>query len=421
MIIAKELLQIKLTNLLIKYGVREHDAQIATEVLIEGNLRNYVHHGVDRIFQILEGLKQKTIDPQANSKVLVDLVGISVLDGNYGLGYSLGKYAMELAVEKAKNTGVGVVGVINSSHLGILAYYSEIASTRGCIGVVMSTTSPAVVVKGGNIKTFGTNPISYSIPHLPYPVTADFATSKVSRGVIYEYLKNGKKIPKTFEVVTYLMGPYIQAMGCHIFVRCPCAHAVENNIGKFHTDSGPSLQRILPVSGNLLLQLKVQFFLTDMLGENESNFLAIPGSHVRSVNYHHPYCLIPECNKYLEQGIMPPEAIQLKVKAGDVLIHMLNLWHAVASNESENTRLSISIRYGQMWFRDQHFKTSKDILLPRMTPRQRRLIGDYGDNPPTDIGYRAPDDQVTLMLGDKAAAYGWPLDWLKEGDGKKYL
>jgi ectoine hydroxylase-related dioxygenase (phytanoyl-CoA dioxygenase family) len=235
---------------------------------------------------------------------------------------------------------------------------------------------------------------------------------------VFDYLIDH---PKTFEVVTYLMGPYIQAMGCHIFVRCPCAHAVENNIGKFHTDSGPSLQRILPVPGNLLLQLKVQFFLTDMLGENESNFLAIPGSHVRSVNYHHPYCLIPECNKYLEQGIMPPEAIQLKVKAGDVLIHMLNLWHAVASNESENTRLSISIRYGQMWFRDQHFKTSKDILLPRMTPRQRRLIGDYGDNPPTDIGYRAPDDQVTLMLGDKAAAYGWPLDWLKEGDGKKYL
>ncbi len=227
--------------------------------------------------------------------------------------------------------------------------------------------------------------------------------------------------PKAFDVVTYLMGPYIQAMGCHIFVRRPCVNSIENNIGKFHTDSGPSLQRILPVPGNLPLQLKVQFFLTDILGENESNFIAIPGSHLRHVNYHHPYCLIPDCNKYLEQGLMPPGAIQLKVKAGDVLIHMLNLWHAVAPNESGNTRRSISIRYGQMWFRDQHFKDYRDILLPRMTPRQRRLIGDYGENPPSDIGYRAPDDQVTLMLGDKAAAYGWGLDWKKEGDGKEYL
>lgn len=220
--------------------------------------------------------------------------------------------------------------------------------------------------------------------------------------------------PKVFDVVTYLMGPYIQAMGCHVFVRKPCGNSTKNNIGKFHTDSGPSLQRILPVPGNLLLQLKVQFFLTDMHGENESNFIAIPGSHLKHVNYHHPFCLIPACNNYLERGMMPPGAIQIKVKAGDVLIHLLNLWHAVAPNLSAVTRRSISIRYGQMWFRDQHFKAAHHILLPRMTPRQRRLIGYYGENPPSDIGYRAPQDQVFLMLGDKAAAYGWPMDWLKD-------
>ncbi len=195
MTIDKDLLQEKLTQLLNKYGVRENDARIAAKVLIEGDLRNYLQHGVDRIFQILEGLKQGTIDPKAEAKLLVDLASVAVIDGNFGLGYSSGKHAMELAVEKAKITGVGVVGVINSSHLGILAYYSEIASKRGCIGVVMSTTSPAVVIKGGSTKTFGTNPISYSIPHAPYPVTADFATSKVSRGVIYDHLKKGKEIP----------------------------------------------------------------------------------------------------------------------------------------------------------------------------------------------------------------------------------
>lgn len=193
--ISNDLLHLKLKNVLIKSGIKEYDAQIAAEVLIEGNLRNYLSHGVDRVFQILEGLKHKTINPNACAKILVDLPGVSVIDGDFGLGYLLGKKAMELAVEKAKRVGVGVVGVINTSHLGVLAYYSEIASRNGCIGVVMSTTSPAVVIKGGKMKTFGTNPISYSMPYNPYPITADFATSKVSRGVICDQVKKGKTIP----------------------------------------------------------------------------------------------------------------------------------------------------------------------------------------------------------------------------------
>ncbi|MBS0185968.1 MAG: phytanoyl-CoA dioxygenase family protein [Proteobacteria bacterium] len=217
--------------------------------------------------------------------------------------------------------------------------------------------------------------------------------------------------PKTFDIVTYLMGPYIQAMSCHIFVRHPSS-SVTTNIGKFHTDSGPALQRILPTRENLPLQLKVQFFLTDINTDNASNFIAIPGSHIKRVTYHHPYCLIPECNKYIEQGQLPPDAVQIKAKAGDVLIHSLSLWHAVASNKSPNTRRSISIRYGQMWFKDYYFKITKHILK-RMTPRQRRLLGDFGNNVRGDVAYRPPDDHVPLMLGEKAAAYGWSLDWMQ--------
>lgn len=218
---------------------------------------------------------------------------------------------------------------------------------------------------------------------------------------------------KTFDVVTYLMGPYIQTMGCGIFVRRPCCDSLLSNIGKFHTDTGSALQRILPTPENLVLQLKVQFFLTDMQEDNASNFIAIPGSHLKRVTYHHPYCLVPECNQYLEKGELPPGAVQLKVKAGDVLIHALTLWHAVAPNNSPNTRRSISIRYGQMWFKDYHFNDSKHII-ERMTPRQKRLCGDFGDNTRLDIAYRPPADHVLLMLGDKAEAFGWSLDWMKE-------
>lgn len=213
--------------------------------------------------------------------------------------------------------------------------------------------------------------------------------------------------PKTFDIVTFLMGPYIQAMSCHVFVRHP-SHANSTNIGKFHTDSGPSLQRILPAPGNLPLQLKVQFFLTDILDDNLSNFIAIPGSHLKRVTYHHPYCLIPECNQYLEKGELPPGAKQLKVKAGDILIHTLTLWHAVAPNLSQNTRRSISIRYGQMWFKD-YYSNITETVRSRMTQRQRRLLGDFGDNVRGDVAYRPPEDHVPLMLGDNVERFGWSI------------
>jgi len=185
----------KIYEILLFNKVPETEAEITTEVLMEGTLRGYHNHGIDRIFQILTGLKQGTINPNATPTILRESSAIAVMDGHYGLGYPTGKLAMEMAVQKAKKQGVGIVGVTNASHLGILAYYSEIASQNGCIGIAMSTSSPAVVIKGGKIKTFGTNPISYSLPYALHPITADFATSKVSRGLIHEYLAKNKSIP----------------------------------------------------------------------------------------------------------------------------------------------------------------------------------------------------------------------------------
>ncbi len=184
-----------LVQILLKHQVAQNVAEMTSKVLIEGDLRGYSTHGAERIFQILEGIQLKTIDPQAQSVTQVDWPAMRVVDAQCGLGYPVGQEAMMDAIQKAQAVGVGMVGVINASHLGVLSYYAELASKVGCIGIVMSTSSPAVVIKGGHIKTFGTNPIAYSIPHSGFLMTADFATSKVSRGKIYEYLQTFKDIP----------------------------------------------------------------------------------------------------------------------------------------------------------------------------------------------------------------------------------
>ena len=198
----------------------------------------------------------------------------------------------------------------------------------------------------------------------------------------------------TFDIALQLMGPYIQVMGCHVFVRHP-SDAKNSNIGKFHTDSGPSLQQQIPDPENPALQLKFQYFLTDITEDNASNFIAIPGSHRIRVTKPNLYCLLPECNQYLEKGQMPPGAVQLKVNAGDVMIHALTLWHAVAPNLSPHSRKSISIRYGQMWFQNYHFRLSED-RIKKLTRRQQRLLGRFSEAR-GDIHYRPPEDHLDII------------------------
>lgn len=189
-----------ITELLLSLGLRNTEAMTTAEILVEADLRGYPLQGVQRIFQILSGISSGTINLKSSPLLIKSSLSMAIFDGLCGLGQPIAKKAMLLAVEKAQETGVGVVGVINSAHIGALSYYSELASHHGCVGLVMSTSSPAVVIAGGKVKTFGTNPISYSFPSSTAPITADFSTSKVSRSEIIHHQEKKEKIPLSWAV-----------------------------------------------------------------------------------------------------------------------------------------------------------------------------------------------------------------------------
>lgn len=186
----------KITDILIKYGVNLDDAQITADILIDGDLRSYHNHGTNRIFQIISGFENKVINPKTRLKSLKKTSSIAVFDGMQSLGYPVATKAIKLAIEKAKKQGIGIVGINNTSHIGILGHYSEIAAQNNMIGLVMTTSSPAVVLPNTGKKIWGTNPISYSFPLNGSKISvADFSTSTVARGTIIQYLENNKKLP----------------------------------------------------------------------------------------------------------------------------------------------------------------------------------------------------------------------------------
>lgn len=72
--------------------------------------------------------------------------------------------ALELAIEKAKKTGIAYVGVHNSCHFGAAGYYANLAAQQGLLGIAMSNTDPNMAIPGSRDVAIGNNPFSFAAP-----------------------------------------------------------------------------------------------------------------------------------------------------------------------------------------------------------------------------------------------------------------
>jgi LDH2 family malate/lactate/ureidoglycolate dehydrogenase len=178
------------------YNVPEKDSWIVADVLVTADLMGIESHGVQRLKRYTTGIQVGSVNPKANVRVLRETASTALIDGDSGLGQVVAYNAMEVAVKKASEASVSVVGVRNSHHFGIAGYYALQAVKRNMIGMVM-TNSEALVAYTHTIgRNIGTNPIAVGFPtRKPPPILFDAATSVIPIGKIEVYAKEGKKIP----------------------------------------------------------------------------------------------------------------------------------------------------------------------------------------------------------------------------------
>lgn len=178
------------------YGVPEEDAKICTEVLLESDKRGIESHGCNRfkpmyIDRIVDGIQ----NPITNFEIIKDTETTAVVDGHDGMGQVIGKKAMQLAIDKAKKYGMGMVAVKNSCHYGIAGYYATQATKQGCIGITGTNARPTVAPTFGVEGMFGTNPLTIGIPtDEPFDFILDCATSITQNGKIEYYERIGEEV-----------------------------------------------------------------------------------------------------------------------------------------------------------------------------------------------------------------------------------
>ncbi len=170
-------------SIFIAMGCSHEDAGLAAKVLLAADLRGIDSHGVARLSGYVRLWEAKRINASPLMKVVHETPSTAVVDGDAGLGLVVAPYAMQVAINKAKNVGTGWVSVRNSNHFGIAGYHAMMALPHDMIGIAMTNASALVAPTFSVERMLGTNPIAVAIPAGQQPAfVADFATTTASNG-----------------------------------------------------------------------------------------------------------------------------------------------------------------------------------------------------------------------------------------------
>lgn len=178
-------------------GVPRGDAQICADVLIESDRRGIESHGVNRFKPIYyDRIKAGIQKPVTEFEIVKKTPTTAVVDGHDGMGQVIGVKSMQLAIDMAKEFGMGMVAVRNSTHYGIAGYYATMATRRGCIGITGTNARPSIAPTFGVENMMGTNPLTIGLPtDEDFDFVLDCATSVTQRGKIEYYDRLGMPTP----------------------------------------------------------------------------------------------------------------------------------------------------------------------------------------------------------------------------------
>ncbi len=179
-------------------GVPENEARICADVLITADKWGIDSHGIGRLKTIYyDRIRDGIQFPVTNFELLREGPTTAVVDGHHGMGQVIAKKAMDLAIDKARRYGMGMVAVRNSTHFGICGYYLKMAADAGMIGMVGTNARPSIAPTFGVENMLGTNPLTFGFPtDEAFPFLLDCATSVTQRGRIEVYVRAGEKIPQ---------------------------------------------------------------------------------------------------------------------------------------------------------------------------------------------------------------------------------
>lgn len=183
-----------------KEGFAAEDARAIADVLMQADLFGIESHGAQRLMYYHRNIRSGSVNVSAKPEVLRETPVSALIDGHFGMGALVAQFAMRMAIEKAKQSGVGMAVVRNSSHYGIAGYYTLMAEREGLAAFSMTNTGPIMVPTFGREMMLGTNPMAFCMPADPVPFWFDASTTVVTLGKVEVCQKRGRPMPQGWTI-----------------------------------------------------------------------------------------------------------------------------------------------------------------------------------------------------------------------------
>jgi ureidoglycolate dehydrogenase (NAD+) len=182
-------------------GIGQEDAELSAHVFVKTDTWGTFTHGTRQIRGLMINARSGRLDGGAREEVVSEGPSWAIVDARDGMPPAISCRAVEIAIAKARQTGMAYVGVRRSSHYGAAGYYANMIAEHGMFGMSMCNVEPCMTVPGGKSRILGTNPIAYAAPTgTERTIMLDVATSAVAATKIFAAKNEGRSIPDTWLV-----------------------------------------------------------------------------------------------------------------------------------------------------------------------------------------------------------------------------
>ena len=193
----KQNLEKTLVKIFLNHKLNKDHSKISSRALINAELVGAYGHGLSRLKMYCNRIQKKLINPKPKIRIKKISNSISLIDADNSIGFVAADVGIKKAIQNAKKTGIGMVGIKNSGHYGLSGYYAEQAVKKNLITMIFTNAPPAVAPHGSLKSLFGTNPICFGCPSgSKIPFIFDSSISMINRGKIRFAAKNNQKIPE---------------------------------------------------------------------------------------------------------------------------------------------------------------------------------------------------------------------------------
>lgn len=179
-------------KVLAKTSMSQDETDAVMQVLLASNLQGRDTHGIHMITSYAERFNAIS---HRDIQIEQDHGAGCLIDGGNHTGPMTSLFALDKAMKKAEQFGIGMAVVKESCHNGAVGYYAQLAAEKGYIALSATTVMPLLAPWGGLEPFLGNNPFAIAFPYKEMPIVLDIAVTVSARQKIYSYAREGKMLP----------------------------------------------------------------------------------------------------------------------------------------------------------------------------------------------------------------------------------